>query len=320
MSRYFPSREFVDAQSGPARHRSGPSRLGHHLRPHHRVPPTRPSAAGRRPPRTPGGPAVDHPDPAAPSWGVVVALGRPRRAQHRALLRPALRQRLPAARGHGGRPGRRAALGRGRPDRPAPDRADRPTHRARRHGGCHRRGPGRAHRDRPARPTRVARGPGRHLVHGARAGAHQALGPPRCPAPDLDRLAADGGRSASRPGRAGRRGSTSGADLDQPRGLRLLVDRGHGDGVLNLVLGVGAAAGRPDLAARAALAGGRHRGRLGGAGPGSHADPGGRDGARVRRGGVGSARLSADPRSRRCGSESRCGPRATSPGRAGRCW
>jgi hypothetical protein len=298
MSRYFPSREFTDAHSGPAHHRCDPGRLGHHLCGHYRVPPTRAPAAGCRTPRAPGGPAADHPDPATPPRRLVVALGRAGRAQHQPLLRAALRERLSAARWHGGRSGRRPAAGRGRPDRPPSDRARRPAHRARRRGRCRRRGAGGAHRDRPARPARTARRPGRHLVDGARVGAHQALGPSRRLAPDLDRLATDRGWPASRAGRACRRRPAPRFDLDQHRGLCLLVDRRHRPGVLDLVLGPRATAGRPALAARVVLACGRDRGRVGRVGPASHTRPGGRDGACVRRGGVGSARLSAGPRSR----------------------
>lgn len=312
--------EATDAQHGPSHHRPHPRRLGHDLCGHHRVPPTRAPAAGRRAARPAGRPVAHRPDQTPATRRVVVALGRPRLAQHRALLRHALRQRLPAARRHGGRARHRPAPGRGRSHRAAPHRAGRPAHRARRCDRSGRRGPGRAHRGRPARSARPARRPGRHLVDGARPRADQALGAARCLPADLDRLAVDRGRSAAGPGRARRRGPSPGAQCGQRRRLCLSVAGRHGHGLLDLVLGSRAPAGRPGLAARPALAAGRDRGRLGRAGPGAQAGPGRRHGAGVRCGGVGSAHLSAGPRSRPPGSGSRCGRRAASPGRAGPSW
>lgn len=249
-----------------------------------------------------------------------MALRGSRRPQHRAVLRHAVRQCLPFTRRHGGRPGRRSAVGRRRPDDTAAHGTRCSPHGARRAGRRGGRGPGGADNRRTPRSARPARRPDRHLVDGTGSRADQALGPCRRPAAHLDRLAADRGRAPPRTGRAGGRGSSAGAHRHQPGGLRLPVARRHRAGVLDLVLGFGAAAGRPRLTARVALAAGRDRGRLGGARPEAYSGSGGGHGARLRSGGVGSAHLSEGRRSRRCGSGNRCGRPGASPGPADPWW
>ncbi len=235
-----------------------------------------------------------------------MAVRRARRAQHRHLLRHALRQRLSPARWHGSGARCRPAPGGGGAD-PAPaDRARRDPHGGRRCDRRRRSHPGRSHRGGEPGRRRDHRGTDRHRVDGAGARADQTLGPAGGAAAHLDGLAARRGRRAAGPGRPGGRGPARRVDLRKPRRVRVPVADRHGHGVLGVVLGPAAAARGKGLAAGAAVTGRGHGPGLGGARPTPDAHAGGGHGARLRRRGLGAA-VSEGPRCAPHAGESRFG-------------
>ena len=303
--------------AGRAAHRPRPGRVGHHVRGDHRIPAARPAAARRHAARAARRPAAARADPAPAAGRMVVAVGRARRAQHRVVLRAAVRQRVPAAGRDGGRARRGTTAGRRGADRASADRASGTAYGARRSARCRRRDARRAHRRGPFGRRRPRGRPGRHRVDGARPGAHQALGTAGRVAADHDRLAADRGRPAAGAGRRPRRRCAGPPHRRQRGRVRLPLGDRHGSGVLAVVPGVEPPAGRPGLAARTALPAGRDRPRMGGARAAAHTAAGDRHGRRVRGRRLG---ISAGPRSPRCAPGSRSGRLAASPGRGGRWW
>ncbi len=212
----------------------------------------------------------------------MVAGGSPRNAQHRDLLRTAVRQRLPSPGRHGGGARSGAATHRGRPDRAAADGTGRGAYRDRGSDRRRRRGPRGADRDRPARPGRGPRRTRRSRLDGARTGPHQTLGTPLGVAADRHRLATHRRRTGAAAGDPAGGRPARVVDGRQRGRLRLPVAGRDGSRVHPLVPGSGKAPGRAGVPAQPAVTAGRDPDRLGGAGTGPDPGAGRRDGGRVR--------------------------------------
>ncbi len=205
-------------------HRPRTSGLGTHLHRHHRAPPARTSTAGCRAASAPCGPGTGRRHQATPNGFMVVEGSRTRRAQHRRLLRPALRRRLPTPRRRRSDPrrcpttGRRSARGR------VPGRTIAPFDCGGRHARRRRgRAPGPSigcccrHRRRPRRTHRCS-------VDGVRRRPDEALGTSG-PARRLHQLAAHRRRRSARTDRTRGRRATPIAHRPEPDRVRLARHR-----------------------------------------------------------------------------------------------
>ena len=179
-----PGTRCVDAAGGDRRaDRTRPRLMGHHLRRDHGASAGRAPAVRRthaRPARRTGRPRAH---PGAPARGLVVEGRRPRRAQHRRVLPPAVPGGRTAARRCRRHSRRRAAAAGRRAGRPG---APRPADDLAADLGCARRGRRRSRRARAAGTAgrrRRPRGSRRYGRHGVRCRPHHPPGSARWPWP-----------------------------------------------------------------------------------------------------------------------------------------